>query len=132
MQVSDWDGIEDPMRKVVDLTHWAYFFMAEEDRNRLDAWMVRGKCFGKGELTEAFNPPVDDDDGTPSKTARIITIEAKKYCGGAVDGFRCPVKRQCLDYAIEQEIHFGVWGGATVRERRRIATQRAKKKGNKK
>lgn len=108
-------------RPPVDLRHWRYFFQAEEDRAAQDAWMTYGKCYGKGHLNEVFNPPVDDDEENPSKTARIITIEAKKYCNGTVDGMRCSVRAQCLAYAIENQINYGVWGGKTVRERRRRA-----------
>jgi WhiB family transcriptional regulator, redox-sensing transcriptional regulator len=37
---------------------------------------------------------------------------------------RCPVRRQCLDYAIETGQAHGVWGGTTVDERRAIASRR--------
>lgn len=40
--------------------------------------------------------------------------EAKKICA------RCPVRRECLDYAIAHEERFGIWGGMSDRERRRI------------
>jgi WhiB family transcriptional regulator, redox-sensing transcriptional regulator len=39
---------------------------------------------------------------------------------------RCPVRRQCLDYAIETGQSHGVWGGTTVDERRAIARRRAR------
>lgn len=29
----------------------------------------------------------------------------------------CPVRQQCLDYATEHDIRYGVWGGAPHRER---------------
>lgn len=29
----------------------------------------------------------------------------------------CPVQRTCLQWALEQRIEFGVWGGMTERER---------------
>lgn len=119
---------DDPMRKVVDLSHWLYFFLPPEDRQRLDAWMRNGKCFMKDQLTEVFNPPVDDADDKPSKTARIITVEAKKYCNGTEDGMKCSVRKECLNYAIDNRIYYGVWGGTTVRERRRIASERSAKK----
>ncbi|MEZ5321735.1 MAG: WhiB family transcriptional regulator [Microthrixaceae bacterium] len=44
---------------------------------------------------------------------------AKKVC---VD---CPVKVQCLEYAIAERIDHGVWGGASERERRRIIRARS-------
>lgn len=31
---------------------------------------------------------------------------------------RCPVKEQCLQYAIDRDVDFGVWGGLTERQRR--------------
>lgn len=39
--------------------------------------------------------------------------EAKKICR------ECPVRRQCLAYAMEAPVDHGVWGGLTERERRR-------------
>ncbi len=33
---------------------------------------------------------------------------------------RCPVREECLDYAISNEIEFGIWGGTTERQRRRL------------
>lgn len=32
----------------------------------------------------------------------------------------CPVKQECLDYAVMNSIEHGVWGGTSERERRRI------------
>jgi WhiB family transcriptional regulator, redox-sensing transcriptional regulator len=43
---------------------------------------------------------------------------AKAVCG------RCPVREQCLDYAVESRQAHGVWGGTTVDERRAIAARR--------
>lgn len=37
---------------------------------------------------------------------------AKAICVG------CPVRGECLDYALEHEIAFGIWGGTVPRERR--------------
>jgi hypothetical protein len=36
----------------------------------------------------------------------------------------CPVKEPCLEYALYNRIEHGVWGGASERERRRIARRR--------
>jgi WhiB family transcriptional regulator, redox-sensing transcriptional regulator len=42
------------------------------------------------------------------------TREAKKICLG------CPVKAECLDYALAHDERFGIWGGLSERERRRL------------
>jgi WhiB family transcriptional regulator, redox-sensing transcriptional regulator len=39
---------------------------------------------------------------------------AKSVCEG------CPVRVECLEYALEAEEEFGVWGGTTPAERRRM------------
>jgi WhiB family redox-sensing transcriptional regulator len=44
------------------------------------------------------------------------TLEAKLVCQ------RCPVKVECLDYAINHNERFGIWGGLSERERRRLKT----------
>lgn len=42
------------------------------------------------------------------------TREAKKICGG------CDVKAQCLEYALKNDERFGIWGGLSERERRKL------------
>jgi len=37
---------------------------------------------------------------------------------------QCPVREQCLEYALTYRIDHGVWGGASERERRRILRAR--------
>ena len=41
------------------------------------------------------------------------TREAKDICS------RCTVAAECLDYALERQERFGIWGGLSERERRR-------------
>ena len=42
------------------------------------------------------------------------TREAKRICLG------CEVKDACLDYALANDERFGIWGGLSERERRRL------------
>ena len=42
------------------------------------------------------------------------TREAKKICTG------CEVRAQCLEYALANDERFGIWGGLSERERRRL------------
>ena len=42
------------------------------------------------------------------------TREAKRICVG------CEVKGECLEYALGQDERFGIWGGLSERERRRL------------
>lgn len=42
------------------------------------------------------------------------TKEAKKIC------VQCEVRDECLQYAIDHDERFGVWGGLTERERRAL------------
>jgi WhiB family transcriptional regulator, redox-sensing transcriptional regulator len=45
------------------------------------------------------------------------TREAKKVCTG------CDVKGDCLEYALAHDERFGIWGGLSERERRRLKKQ---------
>ena len=42
------------------------------------------------------------------------TREAKKICTG------CEVRTECLEYALANDERFGIWGGLSERERRRL------------
>jgi WhiB family transcriptional regulator, redox-sensing transcriptional regulator len=64
----------------------------------LGHWRSRGAC--AGEDPEMFFP----SHGDPG-------AEAREVCS------RCPVRRDCLDYAMEVD-EFGIWGGLDQRERR--------------
>lgn len=50
-----------------------------------------------------FFPDADGDIETPLR-----------ICAG------CPVRAECLDYALESRQRYGIWGGTTERERRRL------------
>jgi WhiB family redox-sensing transcriptional regulator len=42
------------------------------------------------------------------------TRDAKRICQG------CDVKQQCLEYALANDERFGIWGGLSERERRKL------------
>jgi WhiB family redox-sensing transcriptional regulator len=68
-------------------------------------WMRRGNC--RDHPPSTFFP----SDGVGVDVARRICAT-------------CPVKTPCLEYALRNGVDHGVWGGASERERRRIARQR--------
>jgi WhiB family redox-sensing transcriptional regulator len=52
----------------------------------------------------------------PSEGAGVE--DAKEVCA------ECPVRAQCLEYALAERIEHGVWGGSSERERRRMLRRR--------
>ncbi len=68
-------------------------------------WMATGSC--------AQEPPAlfFPSDGAGVEVARRICAS-------------CPVKQECLEYALRNRIDHGVWGGTSERERRRILRRR--------
>jgi WhiB family redox-sensing transcriptional regulator len=46
------------------------------------------------------------------------TRDAKRVCAG------CPVRLQCLEFALGNDERFGIWGGLSERERRRLRLAR--------
>ena len=51
-------------------------------------------------------------------SARIRYAAAKKTCRD------CGVRAECLEYALANDERYGVWGGLSERERRRLQGQR--------
>jgi len=45
------------------------------------------------------------------------TRDAKRVCES------CPVREECLKYAMDNDERFGIWGGLSERERRRLRKQ---------
>ncbi len=69
-------------------------------------WQKQANCMG-----------VDPDLFFPERGAS--TREAKEVCRG------CVVREDCLEYALANGEKFGIWGGMSERERRRIRRRRA-------
>jgi WhiB family redox-sensing transcriptional regulator len=70
-------------------------------------WMQEAACRGEG--FDAWFPT--EDVGQAADTARRV-------CSG------CPVRLQCLDYALAAGIRHGLWGGLSVKERAALAGAR--------
>jgi WhiB family redox-sensing transcriptional regulator len=61
---------------------------------------------------EALCAQADPEAFYPEKGGS--TREAKKVCRA------CDVRIECLEYALEHDERFGIWGGLSERERRRF------------
>jgi WhiB family transcriptional regulator, redox-sensing transcriptional regulator len=57
---------------------------------------------------------VDPDLFFPAHASSGVNRLAKRICAG------CPVRGECAEYAVKHDEGFGVWGGMTERERRRL------------
>jgi len=69
------------------------------------AWQYRAAC--RGADPDLFFP----QQGESADPARRVCA-------------RCPVRAQCLEYALANAIWHGVWGGLAERERRELRTRR--------
>jgi WhiB family transcriptional regulator, redox-sensing transcriptional regulator len=84
---------------------WQSFAPDADDLSHGEGWRMYALCAETD--PEAFFP---DKGGS--------TREAKLVCRG------CPVRGDCLEYALANEERFGIWGGLSERERRRVRQQR--------
>jgi len=84
----------------VDPVHLGIPGIRSEDDGAL-AWQADSLCAQTD--PEAFFP---EKGGS--------TREAKKICG------QCEVSAECLEYALQNDERFGIWGGLSERERRRL------------
>jgi len=83
-----------------------------------DTGMVFPLRSGEDEMSwqeRALCAQTDPESFFPEKGGS--TREAKRVCTG------CEVKGDCLEYALENDERFGIWGGLSERERRRLKKQ---------
>jgi WhiB family redox-sensing transcriptional regulator len=69
-------------------------------------WAAYGAC--RDADSDLFFPGPEGDPG-----------EAVRICLG------CPVRDECLAWALETRMRYGIWGGLTERERRRLLKRSA-------
>ncbi len=79
--------------------------MSESERN-LTSWRRQAAC--RDMDTDVFFPLSDEEAGP-----------AKAVCA------TCPVRAECLEFAMTTRQPDGVWGGLTEAERRRLRRRKA-------
>jgi WhiB family redox-sensing transcriptional regulator len=89
------------LRKYLSIPAYEKFKVKFQEFGEL-SWQERALCAQTD--PEAFFP---EKGGS--------TREAKRVC------MSCDVRIECLDYALRHEERFGIWGGLSERERRRLA-----------
>lgn len=93
----DEDRVDDDARAELSLLD-----LAGQDSDDAElSWQERALCAQTD--PEAFFP---EKGGS--------TREAKRICRA------CGVRDECLEYALEHDERFGIWGGLSERERRRL------------
>ncbi|MCL2782448.1 MAG: WhiB family transcriptional regulator [Propionibacteriaceae bacterium] len=76
----------------------------DENEDGVLAWQDKALCAQTD--PEAFFP---EKGGS--------TREAKRVCA------KCEVRQPCLEYALNHDERFGIWGGTSERDRRRLRRQ---------
>jgi WhiB family redox-sensing transcriptional regulator len=73
------------------------------------SWKARGKC--RGIHPDLFHPGRGENKDNDA---------AKRICAD------CPVRAECLEYALsfEDDADCGIWGGTSARQRRAIRHER--------
>jgi WhiB family transcriptional regulator, redox-sensing transcriptional regulator len=79
------------------------------------SWQDGAACGGMDALL-FFGP---DHEARPER--EICEAKAKAVCA------LCPVRVQCLDYALRNSIRHGIWGGLNEDERARERRRRARR-----
>ena len=79
-----------------------------------EAWQQRAAC--KGPQAAAFFPP--------AQVERKDEREAREQWAKSICAV-CPVRRACLDYAVQIREPHGIWGGLNELERKQLMASRA-------
>jgi WhiB family redox-sensing transcriptional regulator len=74
---------------------------------QLDVWQARAAC--RGPNTLVFFPPSHFER---KDEREVRETRAKGICA------TCPVRRECLEYALRIREPHGIWGGLSEAERR--------------
>lgn len=84
--------------------------------------------------------PIWDGDGNPAKAGKCLQVaaptpthdpffgdgpdadmqDALELCNGDNDGVICPIRNECLIFALVNNEHYGVWGGMFIHDRHKL------------
>lgn len=80
----------------------------------IESWQIKAAC--RGPHSEVFFPP----SGSERKEERLDRERAaKSICS------TCPVRTDCLNYAMRIHEPHGIWGGLNEQERKQLSERRA-------
>jgi WhiB family redox-sensing transcriptional regulator len=82
-------------------------------------WFDRAKCLGVNAFDTGNLFYADHQHNGQVQEAKAVCLGTHPDHPGA-----CPVLTECLEYALANGEKWGVWGGSSERERRRIKRQR--------
>ena len=101
VETSEQDLLDPPMPVPGSVLEPFILVRGGADEEDEEGWQERALCAQTD--PEAFFP---EKGGS--------TREAKRICSG------CDVRAECLDYALAHDERFGIWGGLSERERRKL------------
>ena len=76
------------------------------------SWKKQARCKGEPLSTFFIVGPLENEKQAHADWSRI-----NELCG------KCPVQQECLDYAVNNYICQGIWGGKTFAQRRKYIKQ---------
>lgn len=80
---------------------------------------IRTPIPGLWERAKCNSVDVSSDDPFFSDDEDDIQ-DAKDFCNGTIDGIVCPLRQECLMFALSNPEKYGVWGGTDALTRRAI------------
>lgn len=80
-----------------------------------EEWIGQARC---GDSRDDVHYPTGAEE-SPQYIRQVAA--AKQECA------RCPVRTECLTYALEQGEDHGIWGGTTPAERRALLRRRSRR-----
>ena len=96
-----------------DLTAWDAESQWSEPAPQADSvWPAPAPATDEQWRLDALCAETDPEAFFPEKGGS--TRDAKRVC------FGCPVRAQCLEFSLSNDERFGIWGGLSERERRRL------------